>query len=97
MFEGNLVQKSQNDHNSCAGAYAYLNMEHSYYGNHNIRCCSTSDSDSWIPDEPKDKMRNNFSENINALFDEDADEDQLVLCYNICEKGFHIVLKPLYE
>lgn len=47
-----------------------------------------------ILDGPEDKMSNDFSENTNVLFDEDADEDQLVLCYNVFEKGFHIVLNP---
>lgn len=43
------------------------------------------------------RLKNNFSENINALFDKDSDEDQLVLCYNIFEKGLHVILNPVFE
>lgn len=77
-FEKNLVQKNQNDHGSFVGANEYLNMGLSYYGDHIVGYAFSSDTYSLISDKPEDKVSNDFSENINVLFDEDADEDQLV-------------------
>lgn len=93
------VQRDQNNHDGVVEAYEDHNIEYLCCEDYNAESCSSLDCDSFMTNEDECDLEigSSFSEVSNALFDEDIDMDQPVLCLNIFERGFHLISNPLYE